>query len=139
MSLITLDYPSDENITIGREKKKVKYKVPPFITYGKLGMSKYKISGMDTTSIFLQLSPGATWLWWTLVSLRSEKSNMAVLKSKSLTKAQQNKLSKSYKELEEHRLVKKTRKEHYLLNPTAVLPFFENFEEVESTWQQEVN
>lgn len=128
MSVIVTQLRAGEEMTISTSRKRTKHKIPPYIPLGKAGMSKFKVEGMDVVSIFIGLSPGATRLWWTMVKEIDWETNMVVIRSAELSKNEQNKLSKAYGELNKVGLVKRVKREHYLINPAAVLPQFSQYE-----------
>lgn len=132
---VIIKAPSGRKLIIESEEKKARYRIPPYQPYGKAGMNSYDVRGLDTASIFLKLSPTAHWLWWSLVLIRNERTNMSILKSKDLTKYEQNKVSKAYGELYQEQLVKRVKREHYLLNPKAMVPNFDQYVTVQERWE----
>ena len=97
-------------------------------------MTKHKISGLDTGVILKDLSSAATWLFWTLEHNRDKQTNISVLSAKKLTIKEKRKILKGYKELKAKLLIKRIKREHYLINPKALLPEFAAFETVWDTW-----
>lgn len=112
-----------------------KHRIPPFLPIGQAGMSKYKIAGLDTGNILKDLSTAATWLFWTLESKRNKATNETILLSKFLSKTEQNRVAKGYKELHQKGVIKRIKREHYIINPKAVLPSFEFYEDVWASWE----
>lgn len=93
-------------------------------------MSKHGYEGFPMPEIFQKLSHNATALFWLLVENRNPANNKAIILSKSLTAYQQKSNSKAFKELRKFDLVRKVKKQEYILNPRAYLPKFDFFEEV---------
>ena len=99
--MATVTASPGEILTVSTDpNKKVKAKIPPYSPIGAAGMNyKSQISGLDMVPILKDLSPNASWLFWTLADNRSRVNNQAVLEAKTLTKYEKQKLSKGYKEL----------------------------------------
>jgi len=78
--------------------------------------------GLDMFPILEQLSAPATWMWWKLAQLRNETTNVTILRSGELSIYERRKLTKGFKELKTKQLIKRIKREHYLINPNALLP-----------------
>ncbi|HIB84237.1 MAG TPA: hypothetical protein EYO59_06470 [Chromatiaceae bacterium] len=125
-----------EIATVGKDPKAtVKANIPRFMPIGAAGMNyQARIDGIDMAAILRSLSSNATWLFWTLVQLSCRFNNQAELTSKTLTKYEKHKVTKGYKELLAKDLVKRYKREHYIINPKALLPEFDNFEDIWKIW-----
>lgn len=132
-----------EEITV----KAVKPLYPPKPNYAALGdkgMIHHKktntyMFGFDPIPIFKILSQSATWLWWELVDIRNIDTNVSILRGKNQDPYQKQKISKAYKELASYSLVHRYKREHYLINPSAMLPKFDNFVAVSDKWESYLN
>lgn len=135
MSYIVTSINLGEEAVISTRQKR-KHIIPPFTPLGKAGMTKHKIEGFATGTKLKNLSSAATWLFWTLDEKRHPNTNIAILESQSLSSYEKSKVVKAVKELTKANLVKRVKKETYLINPKAVLPQFEFFQDVWTEWEQ---
>jgi hypothetical protein len=113
--------------------KKWKYIVPAWDAFGGNTKLKSQIPNYPELYKTIQnLSKPASWLWWELVQNRSSQTNVAVYKPANQVAI--NRLTVAYKELKKLDLVKRIKKQHYLINPIAYLPRFSKFDEVKGHW-----
>ena len=132
MAIVTADLPEDQALVITNRPV---LPIPPYFCAGRRGMlKKHKIEGFDLMLVLANLSAIASNMFWTLCRARDVSTNTARLKSSTLTKYEQAKITKAYKELERVKLLVRYKKEHYLINPKAVLPYFEDFPNVWDFW-----
>ena len=84
-------------------------------------------------SIIQDMSKQTAWVWWELVKNRNRYTNEVSYTAK--TRVEINRLSVAYKELSRLDLVHRIRKQHYLINPLALLPEHKQFQVVYEKWQ----
>ena len=122
-----------EEITYKRRNVK-KINLPPYDGFGGNTRMKTKVEGYDNLfGVLRNLSKSATWLWWGLLEQRNYLTNECIFVSKNGVEAK--KVSKAYKELRNVDLVVRISRQHYLINPIAYLPDFNNFEQVHNHWK----
>ena len=134
MTKIIVDMAMGEEALISTQRKR-NYKIPPFQCIGASGMSKFKIKGLDLPPIVKNLSKPANHFFWQAVEDKSSETNEVVIRGKSLSKSQKNQLSRVYAELHKANLIKRVKREHYMVNPKAALPNFNNFESCWTQWE----
>lgn len=130
--------PGEEHTIVG--VKTPTSPIPNFAALGDKGMTYHRetqarIYGFDPVPIFKLLSKNATWLWWELVDIRNIDTNVAILRGKTQSQYIKSKISKAYKELARYSLVHRFKREHYLINPSAMLPNFKNYVSVAERWR----
>lgn len=89
---------------------------------------------MNLLEILPDLDPASTWLWWTLVKKVDYKTNITYLPTSALSKAEIAKLKRAYKTLHALHMIVRTKKEHYFLNPDALVPPYEYYENLKQLW-----
>lgn len=126
-----------KTLTITRDDTKGKkyFSTAPYQRIGKHGKTRFMVKGMDMTEIFLGLSRAGTWMFWSLAKVRNERTNIAVFKSSDLTPVERKRASTGYKELNKLEVLVRTKQNHYLINPRALLPESRDFENVRSNWE----
>ena len=87
----------------------------------------------DLYSIIQGMSKQTAWLWWELVKTRHRHSNECKYVARS--GVDKRRLTVAYKELFALGLVRRMRKQHYLINPLAYLPEQGQFQAVSSKWE----
>lgn len=135
LSEIALHHASNQTITINVNKER-NSKIPPYRNFGRAGISKGKIEGINASLIFADLSSAATWLFWNLENGRDHQTNISNFQTSNLTQAEKLKLSRGYKELKEKKLVIRVRNQHYLINPKIILPEFKRYEMIQAEWDR---
>ena len=114
-----LDAIRDGKVTITAWKN-WKHSVPAWDAFG--GNTKLKSKKQNYPELyktFQNMSKSASWLWWELVQHRSSRTNVAVYKP--INQVAINRLTVAYKELRRLDLIKRIKKQHYLINPSAYL------------------
>jgi len=134
MPQIIVDTDLDEETFISTKKKRT-HIIPPFQCIGSEGMSKFNIQGLDLPPILINISGPAAKYFWQMVMDRDRTTNIVVIRGKDLSKYEKNKLSRIYLELHKADLVRRVKREYYMINPKAVLTKFENFEGCWNRWQ----
>jgi len=132
MPKIITDISNDEEAFISTRKKRT-YDTPPFRPFGAAGMNKNGIEGIDATPILKNLSRNAHHLFWETVELMDITTNIRVIRGKQLTPSEKGALSKAYKELNKVTLMKRVKREYYMLNP-KVLYSFEHYKDMQDKW-----
>ena len=99
------------------------------MTYG-------NIEGFEVSIVLENLSKRATKLFWQSVRLRDASTNVRVIRGASLTPTEKSQLSLAFSELNRCDLMKRVRREYYMLNPKAVLPLFDCYETVQDKWNK---
>jgi len=112
---------SYDEISVTKVKKIPKVDLPPYRLIGRAGVHK-KIKGINTNDLFMGFSKKANWLFWLLDKQRDMATNTIILRSKSLTPAERKAVSIAFKELKNKDVVKRIKKEHYIINPKVMLP-----------------
>jgi len=129
---LSADMGRNEEIVYRRQAVK-KANLPPFDCIGGNMKLKTKVEGFqDLYKVFKNMSKGASWMWWGLVNDRNYYTNESTLKAKD--KAEEAKITRAYKELHEVGLIVRTMRQHYLINPKAMMPAFEEYDNVWSKW-----
>ena len=100
---------------------------------GRMGKGK----GFDFAQVMISLSPVAHKVFWEMVKVRDEATNIVEIESKNQTQSQNSIISKGYRLLTEVDLVLKTGKGTYMINPHAVLPLLDKCQEVNLEWEKQ--
>ena len=115
--------------------RKSKHRVPYYMAM----VEENKI--MDCTNMvvtvmsqFKRMSHTAHWLLWSLIENRNKQDNIAIFKPTN--KVEINKVTVAYKELYSLGLVRRVKQQHYLINPNAFLPLFEEYDTVVRVWKE---
>ena len=122
----------DEDIVIGK-RKKTNSSTPSYDCIG--GNMEYstKVKGFDDLYAIIQaMSKQTAWLWWQLVKTRNRYNNESTYKAES--QVDKRRLTVAYKELSKLDLVVRMYKKHYLINPLAMFPERDRFDEVRIKW-----
>lgn len=126
-------------LTVTAEKRKDKRLNPPFTAVGRsyqkgLDSNRDKIMvGYPFISVLLAFNKGEQWFYGLLHSELDYTNNIAQVLSSSLSKSDLPKMSKAFKSLCEKGLVKRVRKELYIVNPDAVIqPTY--YEAIKKKW-----
>lgn len=134
MAKLTLTDVQPDELYILEKKRKPKSNLPAWDAFG--GNMEYKTeieNYPDLYDVIQNMSKQTAWLWWELVKLRNRKSNVAVYTPKD--KVASNRLYKAFKELKDLDLVRRIKRSHYIINPSALLPVFSEYEEVFKQWE----
>jgi hypothetical protein len=120
-------------------KNKYKYIVPAYDCFGgnvetTTGTPNYSNIHDNLYEIFQNLNRSTHWLWWELVKNRDRETNLSVIRAESPVIA--NKISSGYRELNKLNLIKRTKKQTYLLNPSAIVPVFKYYASVLKEWEK---
>ncbi len=129
---ILADVGDDEIVSI-HKKPRSRYRVPAFDCIG--GNMEYhtQVKGYDNLYTVIQnMSKQTAWLWWELVKNRNRHSNECRYVAES--GADKRRLTVAYQKLFALGLVRRMRKQHYLINPLAYLPEQGQFQAVSSKW-----
>ncbi len=82
--------------------------------------------------VLIDLSKSGTWLLWTLIRKRNLKTNKTWFKPAN--KKEETRVTRAYKEISEHQLVCRIRRELYLINPKIAIPQFDDYYAVMDQW-----
>ena len=130
---ILADVQDDDVLTITTAKKR-REKLPPYDCIGGNMAYRTKVVGFqDLYSIIQGMSKQTAWLWWELVKTRNRHSNECKYVAES--GVDKRRLTVAYKKLSALGLVRRMRKQHYLINPLAYLPEQGQFQVVSSKWE----
>jgi len=124
----------DEVLEI-HQHKKPKNIVPPFRAYGTHGMTYQNIEGLDVAPIVKDLSKAANHLFWETVERMNTLTNVRIIRGASLSPSEKVKLSKAFTELKSVDLMKRVKREHYMINPKAVISF-KGYEQAQENWDK---
>ena len=127
MPIVSVDLQLGQAVKIQKSKG-----INPFMAVGKMMNDK----GFDFADVMSKLSPVAHKVFWEMVKLRDESSNIVLIDSKKLTASQNSIISKGYRLLEENDLLMKIGKGMYMINPYAVLPTLDRCAEVNLEWNK---
>jgi hypothetical protein len=115
----TIVFSSDEDLII---TKKSKTKInQPYIAISRKGLFKGKQMGIPLTEMYMDFNKAEQWFYKKLWQNLNYKTNQATVIQSELTKSESNALSAAYTSLKEKDLVKRVRKEVYMINPRAVI------------------
>lgn len=132
----TINHEEGTNFEI-RPLAKKKY---PNLPYRTSIVKENKIMDKDlkvtisTYTLFQKMSHSAHWLFWTLAENVNVLNNITVFRAKNNVEAK--KVTVGYKELFDLNLVRRIKRQHYLINPNAVIPHFDYYEEVVKGWRK---
>lgn len=127
MPIVSVDLQYGQEIKINNKKR-----INPFIAVGKVMNDK----GFDFVDVMSKLSPVAHKVFWEMVKLRDENTNLVLIDSSLNTSSQNAIISKGYRLLQEKGLLNKIGKGLYMINPYAVLPNLNRCNEVNSKWEK---
>lgn len=125
----------DEVIFTRKKQKNLFSATAPYHRFGRAGMTRRDVEGVDMISIFKDLSKGGAWLFWRLVEVRNTRTNIAFFRSADMTPNEKRKTSAAYKELHALGVIARTKQNNYLINPKAILPESEDFANVWEMWE----
>lgn len=117
----------DYQLTITAVKRKDKRACPVFTGVGRPYQVRRDhnhapvMKGYPFISVLLTFNKGEQWFYGLLHSELDYTNNIAQIKSSSLSKSDLPKMSKAFKSLCAQGLVKRVRKELYMVNPDAVI------------------
>ena len=131
---VLADVGSDDVVTVSKSKKK-REDIPAYDCIGGNMEYQTKIPGFqDLYSILQGMSKQTAWLWWELIKNRNRYSNESKYVAESLV--DKRRLTVAYKELCSLGLVRRIRRQHYLINPLAYLPEQGQFNVVSAKWER---
>jgi hypothetical protein len=78
------------------------------------------------------LSTPARWLWWTLVELRDNQTNIAVFKA--VTSKEKQRIIGAYKELYKLDFIQRIKRQHYIVNPSIFVSSQVNIQSIATQW-----
>lgn len=115
----TIVFSSDEEVIIN---KKTKTKIgQPYVAISRQGLYKGKQMGIPLTEMYMDFNKAEQWFYKRLWQNLNYKTNQATIIQSELTKSESNALSAAYTSLKAKDLVKRVRKEVYMINPRAVI------------------
>ena len=100
-----------------------KEKFTPFYMIGKAGYSK--ITGgsiVDAMKEILKFNKGEQWMMGIIFEDGENHNLQCVIRGKALSKTDKNKLSVAYKSLREKDIIRRVKREYYMVNPTFLVP-----------------
>jgi hypothetical protein len=118
---------SDQTIILGSNEELVvsqKYKDridQPYCYISRAGLHKGKQMGIALTEMYMEFNKAEQWFYKKLWQNLNYKTNQATILQSDLTKSESNALSAAYTSLRAKDLVRRVRKEIYMINPNAVL------------------
>ena len=111
----------DYELHITTEKRKQKKLCPPFTGVGREYYAGGKVLGYPLIAVLLAFNKGEQWFYGLIHSNLDYTNNTAHIPSSSLSKSDLPKMSIAYKSLKAKGLVKRIRKELYIVNPDALI------------------
>lgn len=127
MPMVSIDLQFGQAVKIQKSKN-----INPFMAVGKIMNDK----GFDFADVMSKLAPAAHKVFWEMVKLRDEKTNIVLIDSSLNTASQNSIISKAYRLLEKEQLLRKVGKGTYFINPYAVLPVMDNCKEITDNWNK---
>lgn len=109
---------SEEVIVTKRAKAIIKQ---PYCYISRAGEYKGKSMGIPLTEMYMDFNKSEQWFYKKLWQNLNYKTNQATILQSDLTKSESNALSTAYTLLKNKGLVRRVRKEVYMINPNAVL------------------
>jgi hypothetical protein len=111
----------DEDYVVSTKKKTPRIKKPPFmaIAGGAFMIDKDK----SLLQIIGRMTPAERWFFLYIEARMDQANNIAIVKSNELTKTQIKYKVCAYKTLYQQGLVKKIKREHYMINPEMIIAF----------------
>ena len=132
MAEVTTKVEEGEQLVVSVEEKR-KYIVPFFAAVVEekkvLGASNVAVCAADQ---FLKMSKSAHWLLWNLFKDRLKSTNIAVFRAKDNLEAK--KITLAYNELHDLNIIKRVKRQHYIINPNVFLPTFSEYAGVCTVW-----
>jgi len=129
---VTTEVLEDDELIITKRRRAIS-RVPAYDCIGGNMTYTTGIPGFkDLYLIFQAMSKQTAWVWWDMVKTRDRYTNEVVYRVN--TGVDKRRLTTAYKELLKLNLVKRIRKQHYLINPLALLPEHREFETVSKKW-----
>jgi hypothetical protein len=117
---VTAQLKPGQTMHVGAERN---WNIPPYFCMASNTMKHKKVERYDGLAMVLaDLPTPATWLFWNLVHKRNPDTNVAIFKSKDQNESKR--ITKAYKVLSQKNLVKRIKRQHYLINPTVVIPIY---------------
>lgn len=132
MAEIITNIADNEEISI-RKHRYTPYPVPYY--FGIVEENKLlDDTGLLVSAIdqFEKMSYTDHWLLWKLIKVRKKDSNIAVFRAKGSVESQ--KVSKAYNGLNLLNLVQRIKRQHYLINPNAFLPYHKEYARIVLMW-----
>ena len=117
----TLVTDPDYELKITTEKRKEKRPNPPFTAVGREYYKGQDMMGYPLISTLLTFSKGEQWFYGLIHKELDYTNNIAQILSSSLSKSDLPKMSKAYNSLKAKGLVKRVKKELYIVNPDALI------------------
>ncbi len=115
----TIVFSSDEDVII---TKKAKARLnQPYAYISRSGEYKGKRMGIPLTEMYMEFNKSEQWFYKKLWQSLNYKTNQATILQADLTKSESNALSTAYTSLRSKDLVRRVRKELYMINPNAVI------------------
>lgn len=119
------------------QKREVK---PPMqLAIGKEGYNKFKVKGVDPLPAYQAMSRNAHWMYWKLMQIRDQQTNISVLRNKSLTDYERKKVTKAYDELRALNLLVRIKQETYMFHPKTIIPVEGYYLSAWSRWTENVD
>lgn len=122
----------DENLIITSEQKKPNTKLPPFFLGGRGGYMNGK-KGYPLVDTLIELSQQEQWFFKLIRENIDYKTNVAIVRNNGLTKSEKNRKNKAFLALKARDLVKRIKRETYMVNPDALM-YGPNYESNLDVW-----
>ena len=103
--------------------KAQKEKYIPFRMVGSLGYSQIKgATTMDSIKLMMDFNANEAWLMNQIKDLGEGTTLVAVIRGKTLTPVEKKKLSLAYKTLRQKDIIRRVKREYYMVNPMFWVP-----------------
>ena len=93
-----------------------------------------KLKSIDPIPLLLSLTKPAAKMFSGLYEGKNPRTNEVIYRTGNRTKSEKNRIFCAYKELHFVGLIKRIKREHYLINPKAFIPEVSNYENVQKLW-----
>jgi len=126
---VTAHIENGQTVTVGPQRNR---NIPPYNCIAADIMKYKKVERYDGLEMVLAVLPApATWFFWNLVHKRNPDTNVSQFKAKDINESKR--ITKAYNELQNKDLIKRVKRQHYLINPKVIIPI-KTYNEVLEHW-----
>ncbi len=121
----------DEEYVLRTQKQKIKHKLPPFVAHAG---GKYMRNAENSLLHKIgKMNAAERWFFLYVDKRLNFDTNVAIVRNSELTSTQIGYKTKAYKSLYKANLIKRVKREHYMINPDVIIPI-EVYPIVKKTW-----
>jgi len=122
----------DEDLVI-TTKRKNRNNVPPFFMGGRVGTIRSKKMGYPLLDVMADMTKPEAWFFKELRHSMDIRTSVGIMKNGDLSLSDRQKKKLAYAPLKEKDLVRRVKKETYMINPDALI-YPETYEESKKAW-----